>query len=299
MTTKDQKLSPISLFALRLRMLRNKKEIGTGTGFLYEHPGIDNKYFLVTNYHVLTARAPDNPAMLLPDYPDSPDEIAWSCFDRPELTIGEGSVSLFGLQWLEHPKRSEGVDFVALPIELPNDIVKMTNRTLPLVDDISVSVGTDLFIVGFPYGYSPIQPFPIYKRGTVASEPVIHPGGLPYFLIDANTAPGMSGSPVFAIEKRLKIYATKTQAKLMEDIKSGATSALSALQDLTALTAQEPHWETEYKLIGIYSSRITGPVGSGKSGDYGLGKVWTIDAVAQAFEEANIVDHPYPPHPVT
>lgn len=279
-------------------MLRNKKEIGTGTGFLYEHPRLDNKYFLVTNYHVLTARAPDNPSTLLPGYPDSPDAIAWSCFDRPAMTIGQGSVSLFDAKWLEHPKRSEGVDFVALPVELPSDIVKMTNRTLPLVEDISVSVGTDLFIVGFPYGYSPIQPLPIYKRGTVASEPIIRRGGLPYFLIDANTAPGMSGSPVFAIEKRLKIYATKAQVKLMDDVKSGAARALSSLKELTDLAAQDPHWETEYKLIGIYSSRITGPVGPGKSGDYGLGKVWTIDAVAQAFEEANIVDHPYPPHPI-
>nr|WP_157649969.1 serine protease [Burkholderia ubonensis] len=232
-------------------------------------------------------------------FPDSPDEIQWMTFEQPGFEPYSGSISLLGgISWVEHPQRERGVDFVAIPLVVPGDALCLSNRALPLVDDISVGVGTDLFIVGFPYGYSPTQPFPVYKRGTVASEPLLPHEGLPYFLIDANTAPGMSGSPVFAIEKRLKLLATREEAEMLEKVSSGKAGALETLASLGALTRQTPHWEADYRLIGIYASRITGPTGKGGEGDYGLGKVWRIEAIAEAFEVGNLVDHPFPPHPV-
>ncbi|WP_244846811.1 serine protease [Caballeronia sp. SL2Y3] len=175
----------------------------------------------------------------------------------------------------------------------------LSNRALPLVSDISLGVGADLFIVGFPYGYIPIQPFPVYKRGTIASEPLLSHEDLPYFLIDANTAPGMSGSPVFAIEKRLKMLATFEEAETLEKVSSGKSGALEALASLGAFASQTPHWETDYRLVGIYSSRITGPTGKSGQGDYGLGKVWRIEALVEAFQVGNVVNHPFPPHQVS
>lgn len=297
---KRETLSPISFFALRLRLMRNGRQIGTGTGFLYQHPDVD-QYFLVTNYHVATCRDPTDPSVIIKGYPDSPDAIEWMTFQRQDLEPMTGSMSLLGgVSWVEHPQREQGVDFVAIPVDMPDDALCLSNRALPLVNDISVGVGTDLFIVGFPYGYSPIQPLPVYKRGTVASEPLLPHDSLPYFLIDANTAPGMSGSPVFAFEKRLKLLATREEAEALANVSSGQRSALEALASLGSLARQTPHWETDYRLVGIYSSRITGPTGKGgDNGDYGLGKVWRIEALVEAFQAGNIVDHPFPPHPVT
>ena len=39
---------------------------------------------------------------------------------------------------------------------------------------------------------------PIWKRGSIASEPELPADDLPLFLVDSNTYKGMSGSPVYA-----------------------------------------------------------------------------------------------------
>src|SRR2546428_12686766 len=46
---------------------------GYGTGLLYRGP--DSRSWLVPNWHVLTARRPDDPGFLLNKYPQSPDRI--------------------------------------------------------------------------------------------------------------------------------------------------------------------------------------------------------------------------------
>lgn len=55
----------------------------------------------------------------------------------------------------------------------------------------------DLFIVGFPLNYGKSSLFPIWKRGTIASEPNFDELNISQFFIDATTRSGMSGSPVY------------------------------------------------------------------------------------------------------
>lgn len=51
----------------------------------------------------------------------------------------------------------------------------------------------DIFVIGYPLGLSSGDGvLPIYKRGSIASEPAVDPMK---FLIDARTYSGMSGSP--------------------------------------------------------------------------------------------------------
>ena len=57
-------------------------------------------------------------------------------------------------------------------------------------------VGQDVFVVGYPLDFAGQEEFPIWKRGSVASEPVEDYRGLPFYLIDAMTREGLSGSPV-------------------------------------------------------------------------------------------------------
>jgi hypothetical protein len=58
-------------------------------------------------------------------------------------------------------------------------------------------VGAEVFILGFPMGLALQGVFPVWKRGSIASEPLIAiDGNLPIFFVDAATRHGMSGSPV-------------------------------------------------------------------------------------------------------
>ena len=63
--------------------------------------------------------------------------------------------------------------------------------------DAVYSVGSEVFVLGFPRGLRTQSNFPIWKRGTIATEPAIpRDDGAPLILIDAATRKGMSGSPV-------------------------------------------------------------------------------------------------------
>lgn len=65
---------------------------------------------------------------------------------------------------------------------------------------LKVRPTTNVTLVGYPYGfYDKKNALPIWKTGSVASEPKIDFDGKPLFLIDVSAFPGMSGSPVFAI----------------------------------------------------------------------------------------------------
>jgi hypothetical protein len=58
----------------------------------------------------------------------------------------------------------------------------------------------DVYALGFPRGMSGRGVTPIWKRGTIATEPDLDHDDRPIFLIDTATRDGMSGSPVYAQE---------------------------------------------------------------------------------------------------
>ena len=59
----------------------------------------------------------------------------------------------------------------------------------------------DVFILGYPFG-SKWGLFPIWKRGSIATEPAIDISNLPYYFVDTASRSGMSGSPVVVKERR-------------------------------------------------------------------------------------------------
>lgn len=125
--------------------------------------------------------------------------------------------------WFEHPKRNE-VDVVAIPINESNckpladlfyvdapphgvlhDVVPIKQSpSMGLAVNIWATAmmklfpGMDVFILGFPFGISGGEHYPIWKRGSIASEPDIDIDDLPKFFVDTATSEGMSGSPVVA-----------------------------------------------------------------------------------------------------
>lgn len=101
-----------------------------------------------------------------------------------------------GPLWIQH-QRGQELDLAALPInKLPDDCI---SYKLPRGDEtceMAALIGMDAFILGFPKGIAHQQLLPIWKRGSIATEPQIPHEGLPVFLLDTATREGMSGAPV-------------------------------------------------------------------------------------------------------
>ena len=171
---------------------------------------VDTKtvFFLVTNWHVATGCRPSNghaiheskavPARLRATsmvIQHEPKRAFVGCTFDVELHKEEGPI------WFEHPEYKEQVDVVAIPVvaetedgvkvpyfEIGVDLQANESSRLWIMDRV--------FIVGFPLTeIMNNTPFPIYKAGTVASEPDFH-YGIPRFYVDGKTKKGMSGSPV-------------------------------------------------------------------------------------------------------
>ncbi len=68
------------------------------------------------------------------------------------------------------------------------------------LDKLSLTPGMDVFVLGYPRGISGGGRFPLWKRGSIASEPDVNIDDLPKMYIDTATREGMSGAPVYAQE---------------------------------------------------------------------------------------------------
>jgi hypothetical protein len=110
--------------------------------------------------------------------------------------------------------------------------------------DLAVRIGMDVFILGYPFGYSP-PGFPVWKRGSIASEPDLVHFGAGYYLVDTASRPGMSGAPVIR-----RSWGTHF-------LEHDATSSNSTPQS---------------KFIGIYSGRLH----TKDPTDAQIGMVWPI-----------------------
>jgi len=191
----------ISICCCSLELLNEKQvKFGAASGFLWRH---ENRIFLITNWHVVTGlhaftrQHLDNgrcPAALRVHYTvELPfRKFASAHIDAPLYK------DFHAPYWIEHSTRtSRSIDVIALPL----DIVISPFETIHCIndhssDDLVEMVGVDVFPVGFPLGVPSGPKFPIWKRGSIATEPGVNWEGRPAFLIDCRTSSGMSGSPV-------------------------------------------------------------------------------------------------------
>lgn len=194
----------VSLCAVKMTAFRrfdNGTESGKAvmSGFLWRHGG---NPFLVTNWHNVTGINP-NTEIPMGDFTPTHFSCEFKCevIERGTGRAGTKELSLFDAdgnsQWIEHPD-GRLVDVVAIPFqyELPeNHQFKFINE-----QDYEVEwhprIGDDGFIVGFPEGFSGLHTTPIWKRGSVATEPSLNHQDRPMFLLDTIGNAGLSGSPV-------------------------------------------------------------------------------------------------------
>lgn len=204
-------LDRYSLVACSLTTLANGNVLSVASGFIWTH---DRRHFLVTNWHVLSGLNAISAQPLHKSLacPDTVRVKAWRKGDVGYV-LADITIDLIGGQgegtWIEHPVHGRAVDVAALYLLredfIPN--IKSLNE-LPDTLDMAVHVGSDVFILGWPLSPAIVGPAPIWKRGTIASEPAISSlQGKHHLLVDTATRPGMSGSLVIA--RSLGMYQTE------------------------------------------------------------------------------------------
>ena len=216
------KPDPLSLVThhLHLGLSSTDTIFSTATGFIYER---HNKPYLITNWHVVTGKDPLTNKNL-DDYGGLPDIIC--TFFRDKIQKGTTLKELIPLYsdeymdkplWLEHPEHRQKVDVVAIP--LSSEIVEKYQlypiNTIAFDDDIPPEVSDDVFVIGYPFSEPQYLQLPIWKKGSIASEPTVNIDQLPKMLIDTATRSGLSGSP--AIFQRTGLHKMGPDGMLKDD----------------------------------------------------------------------------------
>ncbi len=124
------------------------------------------------------------------------------------LQIRQGDVPL----WVRHPE----VDVALMNVDLP-DFVSRQAEEIPflstdlladdaLLEKLEIHPGDELLSLGYPLGLGANDAgFPILRRGTIASYPLVPASETKSFLFDFEVFPGNSGGPVYFVD-RDRIY---------------------------------------------------------------------------------------------
>ena len=192
--------------------------LSNATSFFYE--ATDSQLFLITNWHVVTCRNPTKPSLSNTGAIPSvlkikvhkkqenlggrknivTSEISEVCL---QINLEEGNAP----QWLEHPEHRFKVDVVAIKIENHMEFreqheLSVVNKWKEYREDYEPDAMDEVFVIGYPWGLSSTVErgggLPVYKKGCIASDPIIDFRRLPCVLIDCRTTKAMSGSPVIA-----------------------------------------------------------------------------------------------------
>jgi hypothetical protein len=204
-------IDPLNYCVVQVQSVFDDTPVAKATGFFYS--GIlDGKACLwfVTNWHVLTGRNALSPEKILHNQLAIPNRIRFQVpsrigasgkTDEDHLHFHEKFVSLYDsgnlAMWYQHPEKNE-VDIAVVNVgqDLEGHLVRGINE--PCAEyDMAVEIGNEVFVLGYPLGFSHFANMPIWKRGSIASEPHAETvDSKNRIMIDATTRKGMSGSPV-------------------------------------------------------------------------------------------------------
>jgi hypothetical protein len=245
-----------SLASFPIEMFFNETNLSLGTAFTWEQGG---RYFLITNWHNVSGRDA-NTEKHLSSTAAEPNRIRAWLNRKNEIGNKVAKDVVIRNQdnsplWLVHPNYKNKIDVVALPLESLEDVEmypinRMSNSGLAL------QIGMDVFVLGYPFGIGP-GGFPVWKRGSIATEPQLSPGSQLHIFIDTASRPGMSGSPVIC-----RSWGTH----MME----GGNVSVST--------------GTATKFVGVYSGRIA----SQDPLDASLGLAWPSSFVSEIISGATV-----------
>ncbi|GAA4087455.1 trypsin-like peptidase domain-containing protein [Mucilaginibacter panaciglaebae] len=225
-----QDVDPFSKSSCYVEIYNGKNILGNASGFFFH---TKTKYYFITNNHVVGGDFAKNEYKALHKHNIPADSVA------NLLKVRLYNSSLNSTFFIELPLLSNNknnymifndgngnpMDIVAIPIITALSIQLSNTRVLStryMNSNLFLLPATDLFVVGFPYDWGKTNAYPVWKKGSIASE-ADNKG----FWIDATTRSGMSGSPVYF---RSNAYIDKL----------GNTKAFSSLDTF---------------LVGIYSAQ--------------------------------------------
>jgi hypothetical protein len=266
--SKEIRIHPLSWSSLKIDMYLDDDYVACGTCFIKRDAKGEN--FIITNWHNVTGYHPEKKTPLSESgvIPNN-IRIAVHSAERSGKWI-QMTVSLYddenGLPtWYEHPVHKSKVDVIAIPIEEHESV------TLYAIDDFHFDeiykpgIAEDVFIMGFPRGITSMGNFPIWKRGSIATDLDLDIDGLPKLLIDSATREGLSGSPVIAKHSGIV---------LDEPGKVGPNSIIG----------------TVFQFLGVYSGRIMGK----DELESQLGIVWKKSVIKDILEARELGEFKLP-----
>ncbi len=289
--------NPVSYTTTKMTMRFGDQVVGIGSAFVMRFAG---KYALVTNWHVLSGRSPID-ERCLSAHGGIPDRASFHVtLSKKGVKDGASTETLHFKQievplyrsadfeepvWLDERTPDNQADYAVILLEewVPEladgkhslRCIEAGKVTLKLgvkpssrvkVEDINhfyPPIGNQVFITGYPAGIEPSGIFPIWKAGTIASEPSVGMvlGGVKtddVLLVDGLTRAGMSGSPVVCLQKAGDLCFTDDGVQVSAD-KDGPL------------------------LVGVYAGRegVTA-----FEADMALGRVWKVGAIERLLSHA-------------
>jgi len=197
--------SPINGTSFACTLIKQLSNDGTdtvvshGSGCFWRH---NRHVYLLTARHVLTGRSPfDDTILSTTGYVPQritvfPTRIFLNEWQRGSITI---DIDQAQPNWLQDPNFDElRTDIAAILLfEDENSEIRCVNDEPDIFESIYTLVGMECSVVGYPTPLFTDLMTPIWRRGSIASEPRLPLDGKPMFLLDAATSPGFSGAPVF------------------------------------------------------------------------------------------------------
>lgn len=245
-------MSAIDIFsvsAIPIEMFFNETLLGVATSFSWQD---ENAVYLITNWHNFTGKSSTTGKHISKTLAE-PSKIRIYLNTKGKLgSKTSEDIEIFDADhkplWLINPQLGKEIDVVALKIRPKVSPDWYSINTIPTMD-LTLAVAHDVYILGYPFGIGP-GGYPIWKRGSIASEPKIFTSNQRHILVDSASRPGMSGSPV--IRRSWGTHMTANGDTIM----NGAT---------------------ETKFVGVYSGRLatTDPL------DAQLGLVWPASYISE------------------
>lgn len=240
-----------------------------GTGFIYQ---ANDKNYIITNGHNVTRQNSETKERISESmaFPVKMRLSLKISIDENKLDTRLFEIELYSdleyriPNWFIHPNEGYHIDVIALPIlEIPEKVRIFPINKVDFPPDLAIEVSDEVFILGFPFNIHGGKLLPIWKRGSIASEPGINYNNLPCFLVDAASRSGMSGSPV-VLKRRGKEMILENGVPF-------------------------PCEGTFRNFIGVYSGRI----GSGKDPNMSkiqLGIVWRKSVIKEIISGGRVSD---------
>ncbi len=189
-------IDSFTLTTVPLEQYFNQTPLGHGTGFMWKS---QEQYYLVTNWHVLSmcdfyTRNNLRSDAGRPNFLRTLFNIQSGLFEKQcwDIKIRDENDNPL---WLIHPSRRVDVAVLPIPFRPRELIISLYPINILANAKLRIEIGMEVFILGYPFKIEP-PAYPVWKRGSIASEPELARLTTDYMLVDTASRPGMSGAPV-------------------------------------------------------------------------------------------------------